>query len=737
MPDARGSSCPGPVRFRRIALLVMMVAGWVHLAGAWTVPEATLRFTYRLSTGPTHPSAGYLVQIPDGGLLPRDKFGVRAVTEDGKSIDCYTLWHGSAAGLWVVLAEPKGSAKVDIYIVPGYETDEWTPKTGLTPGPLLVTDGAGGGMKAAEKLAGLGRIGDRAHVQMKSGITKAPLSVGGDDLGRPRPTAFYLQAYVMAENQGKTWFAPFFQEGQNEFFVDGRKLTPAQDSPKWGGKGEYIDLSRGLHRVEIFSASQEKGSYLDPKFLGHNYLAWRTPGMPASELGGPIKAGEPGAGTPNWAARIIKDHEIARSGLTRLEAAAAKSGAPVAYFSLETKQCFNFEGEDELVVCEFRAMSEGQPADTTYSWSFADGGRPSGSEVTWLLPGLRDFEVTLTAASPKGKTTYSVPCHLYGTQQTSIESDLDRRAFRFAMQSMVEAYPTQPDPCRQWSQAYWNNLLRTVDYGKGYPLLENLLGKRWPTLSASVSSDQLRLLQMLFLDVAPRVDPAKALEWTRSLRKSSPLTVIRAELGIREAELLAAYLDQPDAAAAILAEVARQTDEEGLRARIRLGDLQLLKGELNRAAEIYADVQQRIRARRQADPAAAAWKVAAIQDASLSANVATMVRANRFLEARQTLDRWEMEFPLAKISEDYILREAGLYMELGDWKRARWLLEPYCRHVDASSYLPDSALALLACMEKMRAPREEIKAMAEMLKERLEFHPNAADIEYYIKGDSR
>ncbi len=212
----------------------------------------------------------------------------------------------------------------------------------------------------------------------------------------------------------------------------------------------------------------------------------------------------------------------------------------------------------------------------------------------------------------------------------------------------------------------------------------------------------------------------------------------KARLKIREAEIRMIYLDQADAAMKILATEARLGGETAERARIRMGDLYLHRGELNKATELYAAVQQRVRHQRQTtgsprpgERALDSWKLGAVKDAAFSEQVAMLVGESNHLEARQLLDRWERDFPLSKIGEDYILREAALYMDLGHWTRARWLLEPYCRLVDASSYLADAALALVRCLTEMNEPPEKIDEMVVFLEKRLKFHPVAEKLDLY------
>ena len=52
----------------------ILVLAAAFLGGAaeaqWAVPEAPLRFDFTVESPPSAPSAGILVFLPDGGLLP-------------------------------------------------------------------------------------------------------------------------------------------------------------------------------------------------------------------------------------------------------------------------------------------------------------------------------------------------------------------------------------------------------------------------------------------------------------------------------------------------------------------------------------------------------------------------------------------------------------------------------------------------------------------------------------------
>ncbi len=221
------------------------------------------------------------------------------------------------------------------------------------------------------------------------------------------------------------------------------------------------------------------------------------------------------------------------------------------------------------------------------------------------------------------------------------------------------------------------------------------------------------------------------------------------------------YLGDRPQAEKIFTALAAGRAQIGERAKIRLGDLAFLGGDLNKATGYYADIQNRARSARNAAPAlpgglvtnqlleagqsrpatpappqktgaAADQKGGALQEVSLSENVRTLTENNFFLEARQGLLAWENEFPLSKISGDYILGESALYMKMQDWKRAQPMLEAYCREIDASSFLPDAASMLITCVTASKAPPASIREIIEKVKGRLKYHPVASQLDKFL-----
>ena len=197
-----------------------------------------------------------------------------------------------------------------------------------------------------------------------------------------------------------------------------------------------------------------------------------------------------------------------------------------------------------------------------------------------------------------------------------------------------------------------------------------------------------------------------------------------------------------------------------------MGDLEILSRNLNEATQRYGDVQTRAKAGESDNPGAgrlheappsgpmksadfarlkarskggakeaegkaatdmepppsvATWKLAAIRDVADSENVAALIDQGCYQEALQALRSWERSFPLTKITGDYILREAKLYMALKDYKRARVILSAYCDLVDTSNFLPEALQMIKSCMIYMNEPEAEIAKYEKAILKRTQF----------------
>jgi hypothetical protein len=283
-------------------------------------------------------------------------------------------------------------------------------------------------------------------------------------------------------------------------------------------------------------------------------------------------------------------------------------------------------------------------------------------------------------------------------------------------------------------------------------------------------------------------DPAGAAKWFEYFKVNFKTPETAQRLKLREAEMAIYATGDFEKAQAILNPMNTKESALAGKAQIRLGDIEFLKGNLNGATAFYSQAQALAKARRNAPNASSAStgglaanaalikeepkpaapvatptpattfaakiqqrneardaaktqresakglaKAGAIQDVSFSENVATLLEGNYMLEASQALEAWEEEFPLSKVSGDYIVREAQWNAKAGNHKRAVAMLTAYCSQIDASSFLPKAVTQLIESSAQVPESKAKTREVAESVLSRMKFHPVAAQLEEYLK----
>jgi len=717
----------------------------------WQAPQAPLRFTVALKRRPTHGRAGYFLRLPDGGILPRPFPLTRVVDRDGSPLKSATLWHSRAVGLGIVFEDPGHTGNVHVYVAGSRKLDVWSPDSGLTPSAILCTRSRHGSRRDAEALAGLGRADGLIHFLNRAGSPEAPLSVPGDLSGREAPCALYMLAYLATKDAGKTWIAPITFCGESEVRIDNQVITPKKRIEKSGGTGQWLELSQGLHRLDIRCWSD-----LWTSKQGLMALTWKTPNTTIGQLGGRRGAHLRFPGTAMWASRHLQTDEIVRSGHGTIHRIQSRDGGPVAHFSMRATHNFWFEGEDPVFVYELTAFTAGNPKESEYVWSFGDEAEARGGSLSWLFRGREEHTVKLTAVAAGRQSTRTVPFYPFTSSQTSMRDPAARSAYRAACLNVFRAYPPDADPTAAWDESMWSNFFRNMEIGRGDALLSHIFTQRWEKLKRKLPVDRRERLEDMFMVLASRVDPAKAAQWASGFAQGAASPVRAGYMRLAQAESLMYGLGKLGAAEEIIRPMTRHRSELAERAKIRLGDVKFLAGDLNAATKLYGDAQSRFRplnrasaaAQRQEDTARAAgaavgagkiddWKASTIKEVFASETVRSLLRQGYYGEARAALRDWERQFPLSKISGDYVLLEAKLYMAWRDNRRARAMLEAYCDHVDASSFIPDAVGAVLDCMLEMQETDAVLVKFCESVKKRIEFHPVAEHVNGILRSIER
>lgn len=766
-----------------VLVLTLLVAGTSRGADPWHVQDAAVRFRIGLTDAPTHASAGYFVEIPDGGILPRAPIQSTVVAADGKTLKSFVLWPCTQVGAGVVFEAPASRQDLWLYISGNKQAAQWSPASGLTPSALLcIQSGRGGKADAQQLMHTAGAVNAQVQYMNRAGVPMAPLSVPGDLSGRQGPCSAYMLAHVNVEDPGRTLISPIEFTGKAEVLVDGKPIVPEKQSPKPGGTGGWVTLDKGIHRVEILSWS---GGPSGPN--GLMTLMWKTPNSSVGELGGARPTDLPFPGTPMWEARKLRDREIVRSGQAVVNSAEARDGRPLARIRMDILDNYWLGDEQPLMAFRLAAQEAGNPEGTSYEWNFGGGARLPKPQATWLFSGNQDHQVALTASAGGKSSTCLIPFFPYTTKHSNMNDAGCRENFRAAALDMFEAYPADKDPTANWTASHWNNFFRTMEINRGQDLLMHIFRARWDVLSRKLSPGHKQLLLTIFFDFLPRINPATAIKWTEIIEKQTRDERDAGMMRVIRAEVCMYYLNDLETARKLLSSLvsAGNTDEVAEWARIRYADAEFLARNMDAATKLYGEVQGRakdrprteageapeppsapklvggglarskaeFKAQREAagrstgaaapkpakptplvrDAPVAQWKVNAMLEASYAESAKSLLEQGFLLESRNALREWERRFPMSKISGDYIIQEAAYYMAVKDWIRAHASLSAYCDQVDASSFLPAAVEALLTCKIELKASNEDLTAFCTKMKKKLEFHPVGQNIDTMLQ----
>lgn len=725
---------------------------------AWRVDQAPVRLTVDLAAAPSHASAGYFVRLPDGGALPGPLPDPKVYDMNGTPLKSGILWQNRNSGIGLVFEAPKSGASVEIYVAPGAALRLWTPESGLTPSPILCLRPGPSKRDDAYELGRLGAVGPMVQYRNEAGVTgqwkreTLTLAMREDGVGRQRGGALYMLVHVDVTDPGATWVSPITLSGKMEVAFDGQPVHVSKKSDKRGGEGANVNLKAGLHRLDIYGYS------VNGEATGPMMFAWRTPRTTVAELGGVRPPDLRYPGTPMFEIRQLKEKEIVKSGRARVRDAQAKDGGPVAVMMHSPEYVYWFADEPSVLKYNFQALTANQPTNTRYSWSFANnpGATAAGPALTWLLPGLTDQWLTMTATAGDRKSTCLVPFYAFTDKRCSLENPRVRAGFREACLTMLRSYPPTADPVEQWDDGMWNNLFRSIELVQEDPLVEHIITAWYEPFRKRLPADRMELLEDLFLLETAHRDPRRTIKWAQEFSKKAANRTRAAVMQVRQAEIMMYALKDLDGARKTLLPLMSGDEAGADWAKIRMGDLEFLRKNLNEATRLYGDVQNRVKhgkdgaeapserlspppgkvmvaEKRKGEekgargremeppPNVANWKMGAIRDVAASEEVDNLMDQGFYLEAYRALNRWEREFPLSKLTSDFVIREGRFYMWLGDYSRARAMLTAYCDQIDASNFLPEALQMIVKCMIYMKEPESEIQKYEDAISKRMEF----------------
>ena len=163
---------------------------------------------------------------------------------------------------------------------------------------------------------------------------------------------------------------------------------------------------------------------------------------------------------------------------------------------------------------------------------------------------------------------------------------------------MLQAYPRSPDPVADWSEAWWNNLLRTVEGGEGLSaLLRRLFTDHFDAARKKLAPAN-SCAEDLLLDLdAARESRARRSSGCRNSSRRQADSPRQNELKLREGELQMYLSRRPQAGGEDLHRAGRLATSTASAPRSASAIWPSSRATSTRRPAYYADVQNRARAR--------------------------------------------------------------------------------------------------------------------------------------------
>ena len=662
---------------------------------SWFVYGTPIRFKVRLATPPTHDRAGYIVTLPDGGLLPGPVTETTVVDHKGHMIRHGCLWHDPDRGLALVFEKPRGGM-VYIHAAAGDKHVRWFAESGLAPSVVALTRQEDTGIAGARYMA--------TRIPQGKGTFFTRLdrfSVGSIPGGLPGPFVDHVLGYVAPRESGEaTISAGTILGAATEVAIDGLRLGQYTGDTEERGAKRRVPLDEDLHRVDMFVHR--------PTAHARATLVWNPPA-------------ETGA-TP------VGTNVTVQSGTAVIEQIRFRDGSPVPAFSVTPRRILD-TASTPVMLYDFSARTSDNPPDAVYTWSFGPGLNVSGTQtVSWLFEANRECRVELSVSAPTGTNACSYSFLSFGPDDIAADAGNPemKKACADALLAMLKLAPPGADPTADWPPSLGELLERVVEPGRADELVSHIFEARWDALSRRLSRETRYRFEDVCFSMLCRTDPSGADSRGDAFMKSETDPERRQHWKLRRAELLMYYMDDLDGAARFARSVTPAGSPAHRRAQVRLGDIALLRGDLAEAERLYGKVQHAVEYEswksatdRRLPPGVAARPQPAVPDDQaqpppnearpappLDARVAAALVNDDLAAALRILEEWEVRRPLDKIHGKYIVLQADLLVRMKHYRRADRLLAAYCRAVKPAPHLVEATQLRDRCREYLQEIEE-------------------------------
>jgi hypothetical protein len=670
----------------------------------------------------------------------------------GRELKHAGLWHNREQGLALVFAPPATGNSVTVYMIDGTRPYPAPPAsiTGFTPGVLFYGRDDRGSLQAAYDLASSRPVGEKINFAVISRVFDREPPAGR--LGRN--SAYYF-GWIPASKPGRTYFYTISQDG-SEIRLDGASVhTWPLGQPRHAGagatEGNWVDLSEGTHRLEYFQYNQNASREV--------HLGWQLAG--AAE---PYQILKDAAGVPHKTKYLnrkvtgpIQANHFARSGRAVM-ASAESPGGPLAVFEPNWKSYMQPYGR---LLCDFSfkaGLTKTHPEGTSYQWQFGRSHAAEGASATRLYLGRNDQVASLTLR--RGDHVSKTMRRFFPKQLPRLWSMLNANSrSEYRKRFLTDAKnATNERPASTWTTERWHALRAISEIGRGQTLVYLLFTKSHEDI-LKLDRDTRWYFEELFIDALSRLDdPSRATAWLKKLEAAERDPDRKIFWKVQLAEHYLYDVNRPKLARQMLSLVsaAQKPDStEWLHAMVRIGDIELLSGNIDRAREQYAWLARLPRrnrapaarskplARADAEPAAQEpdppsttkrfpraaapaldWRAETVREGTLYKNFRQLMEDGDLELVHEILQRWEIEFPLSRLDGEYTVAHAEYLIAIRRYARAQQILEVYRGVVGMTLYLPKAMEMELRCLYHLKRS-DEFKDLARDLIDNFAAYPES------------
>ena len=609
---------------REIRLAAILWAlGWVWLPSAaakdgWWNYDWPYRRAVTVADVPKTGLAGDevgVVTMPTGGLIRPDGRDIRVAAADGTLTPHRVLMVGPGDKVRIAFALKPAKTRYFVYfgVAKAAKPDE---QLKVRRGLMLETWAyGGGGITGYERMR---KTFDRANKLLGRDFIDE-VFIGHNPFGPQNRLCSLFTGYLVCKTDGEYTFATTSRDA-TFLLIDGKVVVDngGYHRPRRrAGKQGKVTLTKGLHELKVYHVSTRG----DPVVVA----GWREPNgrrlwkIPASAFA-PIRRATPGM--------------ITKYG-QRLQADFIPDHAGETFMADKYFQRYTFAA----------AVTGGRGG--RYEWDFGDSLKATGASAEHVYLRNGTFKVTLTVTLGGRKLTRTNRVYVSRPWDRVTASRLDPLADHARI---VAGYDFDAIDARNFGSAV--ALLNRARQRKAVLRAGKALLKR-----GSAPAPALSEAMPIYADTLARKDVSAAIAALLDASKMTKAPAVRAALSAHAGEI-ALQAGQADRAAGIFADTIKAyasltTHESIRRARIGLGDVERLRGDYAKALAAY----------KLARPVGkSASEKQAVRKGDLARHVQDYIRAGKFRDAKDFLDRWEWEFPVDKLEGYSTLLRATLAM---------------------------------------------------------------------------